>query len=33
VKEQYLNKEGEFVKGKRLIDPVTGRLEGDEEMD
>jgi len=28
-KEKYLFSEGDFVKGKRLIDPVTGRVEGD----
>ena len=29
IKEYYLMDQNEFVKGKRLIDPVTGRVEGD----
>ena len=27
---KYLMDQDEFVKGKRLIDPVTGRVEGTE---
>jgi hypothetical protein len=28
-RDLYLMNQGEFVRGKRLIDPVTGRLERD----
>ncbi len=28
-RDKYLMNQNEFVRGKRLIDPVTGRVEGD----
>jgi hypothetical protein len=31
--EEYLMSPNSFIKGKRLIDPVTGRVEGDDKSD